>query len=190
MKLDTDYFKITEVPDSLVTNILSIIEEKDWYENDFRKTIGPALQTCNSIPIVHNTNCANKAMDNSAIRDLKKFPAYDKFYPVLKPVLDILRNYYDFRQYAAFIARLAPKSKIEMHYENWNFLSKCHRIHLPLVTNPLVQYIIEDNSYYWKRGNLYEFDNMRKHGVINNSDEYRIHLVINLYNLTDSELNS
>jgi aspartyl/asparaginyl beta-hydroxylase (cupin superfamily) len=48
--------------------------------------------------------------------------------------------------------------------------------------------MIDKNMYYWERGKIYEFDNTRLHGVYNNSNEYRIHLVINLYNLSDEQL--
>ena len=56
--------------------------------------------------------------------------------------------------------------------------------------NPDVKYVIDDIEYYWEKGNIYEFDNMRLHGVINRSNQHRVHLVINLYNLTDEELHN
>ena len=195
MKLDKPYFKIADVDTSIVTNILNSIEEEDWFANDYRKVAASkAMSFCNSIPIMHTPKCIfgfTKDKDTcEAIRDIHQYPAYNKLYPSIKPVLDILNKHYTYNKWAAFLARLAPNSPIAGHYDLGKFLTLCNRIHLPLQTHPDVKYIIDNIEYHWKVGELIEFDNTRWHSVENNSDIPRIHLVINLYNLTEAELNS
>lgn len=183
MKLDVPFFEITEVPVDIVDNIANNITEDDWFNNDYRNTVSN-MEDTNSIPIHHTPLCATGKYTDEAIHSIKKELGYEKFYPLIEPVLNILKEKYTFNQYACFLARLRPKGKIGFHIDRGNFLEKCHRIHLPIVTDPDVHYVIDGTAYHWKRGALYEFDNTREHGVLNNSEKtYRIHLVINLYNL-------
>ena len=178
---------VTNISLDALDNIINNIEEPDWYSSDYRKN-SFNMSGVASIPIYHTPLCVSAQCNNGAIRDIKKQLLYDKYFPLIEPILNELRKHYDFTQYAAFLARLSPYSNIGMHTDLGNFLTLCHRIHIPLVTNPNIEYIIEDKSYYWEKGSIYEFDNTLMHGVSNKSDRHRIHLVINLYNLTEQEL--
>ena len=187
MKLNVDHFKIAKIDDVIIQDILSIIDEDDWNINNYRKTASNMLDT-DSIPILHTPLCASGINSLEAIRSIRKEVLYDKYFPKVEPVLDILREYYTFKQYAIFISRLHPHKRIGMHQDSGKFLELCHRIHLPLQTNDKIFYVIENNKYNWERANLYEFDNLLNHGVENNSDEHRIHLIINLYNIPEEDL--
>lgn len=183
MKLDVPFFEICDVPENIVDTIAESITEEDWYSNDYRNAVGNMDDT-NSIPIHHTPLCASGLCTDEPIQKIRKEPAYEKFYPLIKPVLDILSEKYTYNQYSCFLARLKPGGKVGMHVDQGNFLTKCHRIHLPLVTDENVLYVIDGVATHWKKGTLYEFDNTRIHGVLNNSEKtYRVHMVINLYNL-------
>lgn len=181
MKLPVPYIKICDVPDEMIDSLLGSIDEPDWHGLDYRKGWGN-LGACESIMLRHSSLCGILSDDRS-IAHIKHMPLYDKFKGHLNPLLELLSRHYEFNEFAAFIARMPPQSEVGMHLDSGNFLTKCHRIHFPLQTNPKVAYCIEDKEYYWQRGEAYEFDNTRLHGVKNRSDEVRIHLVINLYNL-------
>ena len=188
MKLDVPQKIIREIPTSLIDNLLNAFTEEDWHISDYRNGAGGMSKT-NTIPILHTPLCRTGQCDMGAIKSIKKELLYDKYYPLVEPILELLKENYQYRQCALFITRLAPHSVIESHPDSGNFLELCHRVHVPLKTNPKVKYVIDDVPYYWEAGKVYEFDNTRVHGVINESDDYRIHLIINLYNLTDDELN-
>lgn len=179
MKLSAPYLEVCDVSDGLLDALLLAIDEEDWGVANYRKTVFPQTDT---IPIHHTPLCYS-CQDMRAIHSIRKEPQFDKFEPLIRPMLELLGQHYTFNQYAAFIARLCPMGKIGMHHDVGDFLETCHRIHIPLQTNPEVAYCIEDQEYYWPRGKVYEFDNTRLHGVKNYSSETRIHLVINLYNL-------
>ncbi len=185
--MDVPFKVVTNISIDLLDNIINNIEESDWYFSDYRNAVGN-MESVNSIPIHHTPLCASGLCNNKAIREIRKEPLYVKYYPLIEPILKELKEHYNFRQYAAFLARLHPHTNIGMHPDSGNFLTLCHRVHVPLVTNPKIEYIIEDKKYYWKKGTIYEFDNTLLHGVSNKSNNHRIHLVINLYNLTDEEL--
>jgi aspartyl/asparaginyl beta-hydroxylase (cupin superfamily) len=130
---------------------------------------------------MHTKLCVSGANDLFAIEDIKPEKLYEKYQDLLNLTLNELKKHYEFSKYSAFLARLKPNGVVGMHVDSGSFLTLCHRIHIPLKTNPAVSYVIDDKEYYWEPGNIYEFDNTRMHGVINRSDKYRIHLVINLY---------
>jgi hypothetical protein len=188
MKLDVDQKIIGQMPTHLIENFLNAIDEQDWYADDYRQNVGNMSDT-NSIPIHHSPLCASGRYDMEPIRSIRKEKLYDKFFPYVEPILDVLREHYEFKQYSCFLARLKPFGKIGEHNDRGSFLELCHRVHVPLKSNSDVRYVIDDKSYYWEPGNIYEFDNTRRHAVHNNSEDYRIHLVINLYNLTEEQLN-
>jgi hypothetical protein len=180
MKLAVPCIEICDVPNDLIVGMLDAIAEDDWHTSDYRNAADNMSGT-NSIPIHHTPLCASGLCTDEPIKAIRKEALFDKFEPHFNPFLDLLRAHYEFGQYAAFLARLHPHKNIGMHPDKGNFLTKCHRIHFPLQTNPKVAYCIEDQEYYWQRGKAYEFDNTRLHGVKNRSDETRIHLVVNLY---------
>lgn len=173
------YKLITTVDNEVVDSILNTIAESDWFADDYRKTAGGMSKT-NSIPIFHSSLCAvDKTFET--FKAVKKNKLYNKFIKKIYPILLHLKEFYDYNYYTAFISRLHPHSIIDIHSDSGLFLETCNRIHLPLETNENVKYHIDGKNYYWQKGNLYEFDNTLMHGVINDSDHYRIHLVINLY---------
>lgn len=184
MKLDVDQKIICKIADNLIQNILDAIDKDDWFVEDYRNSAS-GMNGVNSIPIFHSKDCADRS---DALLTVKKGKLFGKYYPLVKPILNELKKYYYFNYHASFLARLNPRQTITSHVDIGDFLLKCNRIHVPLKTNPKVIYLINGEKYYWKRGFIYEFDNTLWHGVYNKSDEDRIHLILNLYNLSEKEL--
>ena len=56
-----------------------------------------------------------------------------------------------------------------------------HKIHVPIKTDELAEFIEEKSSYYLKRGFAYEVNNRIAHGVKNKSENERIHLIFDYY---------
>jgi hypothetical protein len=184
MKLDVPAKCVGDMPKELIDNLLNAIDEQDWFADDYRIDV-PTMKMCNSIPIYHSTLCYSALETKEPIEKIQECKLYNKFIPFINPILDELRKHYNFNQYACVLTRLNPHSTVGSHYDRGTFLSMCHRVHVPLKSNPGVKYIVENNTYYWEPGKIYEFDNMRLHGVTNHTDEDRIHLVVNLYDLPE-----
>ena len=181
MKQDFVYKLISFVDDKIVNDLLLTLIEEDWFIDDYRQ-VAPTMSKTNSIPIFHTPQCAFDT-GIGAFKTVQKNKLYDRYFEKIKPILNLLKNYYQYNYYTAFLSRLHPKSQIGEHSDIGLFLENCYRIHLPILTNKEVYYNIQGYDFNWLKGCLYEFDNTLVHGVINNSDQYRIHLVINLYNL-------
>lgn len=184
MKLSVDQKIVCEIDSKLIDNIFNNIIENDWNIDDYRNKAENMLDV-NSIPIFHSKLCG---ISQNALLTVEKKPLFDKYYPLIKPILDILKKYYNFNYHTSFLAKLKSNGKIGIHSDSGKFLIDCHRIHVPIKTNEKVVYWINNKEYYWEKGFIYEFDNTLPHGVFNNSDEERIHLIINLYNLNSKDL--
>lgn len=179
MKLDVPYKNVGSIPNSLVNEALSTIKLEHWFLDDTRNLMGNLEQT-QSIMLRYFSSYENCFRDDwkSHIINKPLFPIYES---VIQKFIFELKKYYSISNYMAFFAKLLPNSKVGLHEDSGQFLETCHRIHIPLKTNLNVFYVIENQKYNWLVGNIYEFDNTRTHGVSNESNEERIHLMFNIY---------
>lgn len=187
MKLDVPFKLVGEIDTAITNNIFNIIEEDDYYVYDFRKNmirVAKAYDNAadqdqyNSILLRHSSEYSNMT--------IRYMPMHGKYKSGVDEVLEVLSQYYSYREWVGFIARLKPGGVIVAHTDNKDneFLSAIHRVHIPLKTNPDTFYIVDGKYLNMEVGKIYEIDNMRVHSVVNNAkqkEQERIHLVINLY---------
>lgn len=69
--------------------------------------------------------------------------------------------------------RIIGIPKREQHYKL--------RFHLPVVTNPQVQFLMDGQTFRMDAGHVYLFNQWCLHGVANQSDQLRVHLYWDLY---------
>ena len=179
MKLNVPYKNVGSVPLSLVEESLALIKPEHWLVDETRNKMGN-LEHTQSIILRYFDN-----YNSSILPDWKNRIVNKKLQPIYQQIIDKflfeLKKYYKFNEYMVFFAKLLPYCNVGLHVDSGEFLETCNRIHIPLQTNKDVFYVIENNDYNWILGNIYEFDNTRIHGVKNNSDKDRIHLMFNLY---------
>lgn len=181
MRLSSPYIEICEVPSEMTDNLLRAIADEDWHVADYRRHLDSMRDTY-TIPIMHTPMCAaGCGLGVEAIDAIEPQAQYEKYYPLIEPILDLLSSHYKYVKYAAFLALLKPGGTIGLHPDGGGFTLRSHRIHVPIKTNPAVAYHIDGKDYHWPCGKAYEFDNWLVHGVFNRSSEPRVHLVINLY---------
>jgi hypothetical protein len=78
------------------------------------------------------------------------------------------------------LMKLDAGCEISSHVDfNYHWFSRV-RIHIPIITNPDVIFYCGDEELNMRAGDCWIFDNWRRHRVTNNSDQNRIHLVIDL----------
>ncbi|UKJ06776.1 aspartyl/asparaginyl beta-hydroxylase domain-containing protein [Solitalea lacus] len=74
---------------------------------------------------------------------------------------------------------LAPGSKINEHVDQaGGYADGFHRLHIPIQTNAKVEFIVDGKHVPMKVGECWYADFSLPHSVVNNSNEARIHLVI------------
>ena len=179
MKLDVPYKMMGVIPPNLILELNDLIEPQHWLINQIRNKMNN-LQNTESIIFRYFDNYRN-SNDSNYKSHFADQPIFDHYRDVINKILDELRNYYDFSDYMCFLAKLKPKSDVGTHKDVGGFLEECHRVHIPIKTNSKVFYVIDGVRYNWLKGNIYEFDNTRSHGVLNESKIDRIHLMFNLY---------
>ncbi|MEM8935185.1 MAG: aspartyl/asparaginyl beta-hydroxylase domain-containing protein [Pseudomonadota bacterium] len=77
----------------------------------------------------------------------------------------------------AMAAKLKAGKTITTHTDNHMSFHSGHRIHLPIITNNKVRFMIDGRPHKMTVGNAYEINNQKRHGVINKGDEDRINFI-------------
>ena len=77
----------------------------------------------------------------------------------------------------AMVARLPAGCRIARHKDFHPSFSVAHRIHVPLVTNPAVEFVVGSEIVPPRTGFAFELNNLMMHHVINNGDTARIHFI-------------
>lgn len=78
------------------------------------------------------------------------------------------------------IINMNPRSRVRDHKDRSDVLYLSRRFHIPLKTNPLCFFTVNNQTVNMLEGNLYEINNTKWHNVVNMSDENRIHLIIDI----------
>ncbi len=104
---------------------------------------------------------------------------------VMQPTAHLLRAPYLRQVLASFgvvwsrsrLMRLAPHSDVPEHADiNYHWYYRV-RVHIPIFTTPGVLFHCGDETVHMAAGEAWIFDNWRRHRVLNDSEESRIHLV-------------
>lgn len=101
-------------------------------------------------------------------------------YPIILEELLKLEEYFSATVRIAGLAGIKPNGTIYKHVDKSELFQYAHRVHLPLVTNPGVIFTIDNTDFHLEKGTWYEIDNTRPHQVINNCQDIRIHLLVDL----------
>lgn len=77
-------------------------------------------------------------------------------------------------------AYLPPGKEIKPHCDGGQYYTFHNRIHVPLRTNPGVVMTVDGEQFRMAPGNVYLFQNLRRHAAHNNGSEGRIHLIVDV----------
>ena len=160
-----------EVDLSFIKRKLAKIPERAWHGSGREQTYEVHKQT-QALLLIHDEDFRHY---NPTYHDL-----YSEFRKELKPIFDFISDHFGGDGYIvrALFARLKGHGRIDTHTDGLFSLLKCHRIHIPIVTNDQVVFTIGGESKVLGEGEMWEINNATLHAVDNNSDEDRIHLII------------
>lgn len=103
-----------------------------------------------------------------------------KLYKLVKPIIEDLESLHNGRVGRVIFPKLMAGKKIDGHIDGGNYLDVARRHHIPIITNPGVFFNIDNGLLNMFEGECWEINNMRYHEVINNSNEDRVHLLIDI----------
>jgi len=86
----------------------------------------------------------------------------------------------------AMFIKLPAKKSIAKHIDRGHHLETCDRIHLPIITDNNVKFIINETVYPMPSGVVARINNNVLHGVENNSENDRVHLVMDFVDVDDN----
>ena len=81
------------------------------------------------------------------------------------------------------LARMAPGGVIKPHVDANPSAKWPHKIHVPLLTNPGVRFLVGEQVYHFPEGEAVEVNNLGIHAVRNDGTSDRIHLIFEYYDL-------
>ena len=80
----------------------------------------------------------------------------------------------------AQLARMNPGAVIKPHVDSSALLTACHRVHVALTTNDLVEFKINGQPLKMPPGKIFELNNRVHHTVSNAGATSRIHLIVDI----------
>lgn len=159
----------------ILDKILNLNNE--WYEYTYRQDTWEVHNSTITIPILY---------DETHSRMIGK---KSKFYNLFEEDINELNEY--FKNIIGKtgtiirleIVKMLPHSKIGLHTDNTYSLTIDNRIHIPIQTNEKVIFNVGGEEKNMKINEVWEINNGFKiHGVSNDSDYDRIHLILDWKN--------
>jgi aspartyl/asparaginyl beta-hydroxylase (cupin superfamily) len=156
-----------------ISNIGNLITntELDWDEYEFRQKTYKAHSNTKTIPLIFDETFENTT---------SIWKSYEIFKDTLNEIENNLINLMgEGKIEVALLINLPKNKRILPHVDSDEHFLKTKRIHIPIVTNDKCNFRVDSEIVQMKQGEIWEIDNAYKvHGVINNGDTDRIHLLI------------
>lgn len=112
------------------------------------------------------------------------YPIWDEWKSRLEPILETATKPYGYRDgdfSRIMLAKLPAGGKISLHIDPYKSSNYTHKIHIPIQTNPEVEFWINRKRYHFLEGYAYEVNNKALHGGVNRGETDRINLIIEYY---------
>jgi hypothetical protein len=156
---------------------VAAVSAQAWLEDDIRqKSFEQHKQTQSMVMLFSNT---------WPDPQVERRSGWDHFAgPASAVIDDIIAKHYPpgGRIIRAMAAKLLSGGRIAKHRDVHPSFAASHRIHVPLVTNPKVDFLIRGVNHYLEEGVAYEVSNLDYHAVTNRGPD-RIHFIFD-YTLT------
>jgi hypothetical protein len=104
--------------------------------------------------------------------------------PVVEPVIDFVRTRYGFADAGLakiMLSNLKAHARVPPHVDSNPSSLVPHKVHVPLITDPAVHFVIDGVRHHLEFGRAYEINNLLTHSVENGSDRARVHLIFEIY---------
>jgi len=149
-------------------------DEVAWNESEQRQRDYEVHEQTRSIVLLF----AN--VENWPEVEVTKQPGWDRLASVAVPVMhSIIRDWYPpgGTIIRAMAAKLLAGGRILPHRDSHPSFGVGHRIHVPIVTNPRVRFMIDGQPFRLEVGQAYEINNQKTHSVMNKGATDRINFI-------------
>jgi hypothetical protein len=177
MNLDGDFKKIGTYDVTDIQELLKFFTDEQWLRESWRREKFAVHRSTQSIYLIMD--------EDGRHTDPTEYPALAEYQGVLQPLLDYVRSQFEQTIESSYFVRmlfvkLLAGGAIPPHFDTGRSMRKSHRIHLPLVTNDGVKFVVGETTKNLLPGELWEINNRNKHTVKNNGSEDRVHMIMDL----------
>lgn len=170
-----NYIHIGEIDVTQIKNKLIETGEEIWLEHTLRQTIFDAHKHTQTIELMWDIDSLKESGKGKIHTNFYKFNI-DSLLVDLKSIYEKKYGKGDFIR--VLLVKLKKRSKITPHIDTGDSLTSCKRTHIAVITNPDVIFTVGGESKNMKEGDIWEINNQNVHSVTNNSDDDRIHFII------------
>ena len=149
-------------------------DEAAWNENVQRQKDYEVHEQTRSIVLLFA-----EVSDWPAI-EVSKQPGWNRLAETAVPLMhQVLRNWYPpgGTIIRAMAAKLLAGGRILPHRDTHPSFGAGHRIHVPIITNPRVRFMIDGRPFQLEVGQAYEINNQKVHSVMNKGKVDRINFI-------------
>lgn len=180
MYFDGEYRLIGIVDPAALREAVAALAEAAWFEDTARQQVYAAHRHTQTIPLIFDPDFRHV--------EPTVHPLFDTLRPAVEPVMQRIADHFSATSASpaggegyfvrVLLARLDPGRTIGSHRDHGSSLSRAHRIHCAIFTNPGAEFGIAGHIRHIAPGEIWEINNRKVHGVRNLGDEARVHLIL------------
>ncbi|MCB2098741.1 MAG: aspartyl/asparaginyl beta-hydroxylase domain-containing protein [Parvularculaceae bacterium] len=172
MKLDVPLKTLGPVDHLALKNAVAAATQQEWLEEQLRQKSFDVHAKTHSIIMLF--------VEGWPEMTISRHSGWNTYSRYALPVMqEIIRKHYSIHGtiIRAVFAKLLAGMSIDEHFDDHPTFSIGHRIHVPLVTNDEVDFVIAGEHFNLKEGIAYEVSNLDFHYVANPSHQDRVHMI-------------
>lgn len=179
MYFDGEFRHIGNVDPQPLACAVEALGEDAWQEYVRRQEMFAPHRQTHTVPLLFDERMPDTGRPTA-------WPRYAKFEPLIEPVLVKIRENGPPTAKAGsegyfiriILTRMAPGTVIPPHRDHGPSMLRCHRYHYAIITNPLVEFGIENTIKHCAAGEIWEINNRKLHAVRNLGEKSRVHLIV------------
>jgi hypothetical protein len=172
MQLDSPVRRLGFVDSERLIARVAATKEAAWYADARRQDDYEVHAQTQSIILVFFTGWPEVQVTHAS--------GWNSFGDVTMPVMEnLVAKYYPpgGMVLRVVLARLLPGCQIDTHWDKHPSFSVSHRIHVPLLTNPDVEFMVGTTRITTEPQQAFELNNKLPHSVTNRGTTPRVHLI-------------
>lgn len=184
MNFERDAQKLGAFDISDLRTIVRTFTDEDWRADASRQAAFNAHIATQTIKLIADTDFRHT--------NPTYHPPFAPLEPQLAPLMAHVRGFFlqTLRQrrvaeqngpgyfIRALLTRLPAGAEIKPHIDDGDSLKRCHRIHVPIISNPDALFVVGNLRFHMPEGEMWEINNRRTHAVQNSGADARIHLIM------------
>ena len=183
MKFDKNYRVVSDKVDiTKLREAILDVDDDEWNENQFRQNLFYVAREVKTLLLKMNgyNTCGGQSPDDCEVNE-----SWSKWENLVQPIIDQVIKYYPGYERGfinkCMMPNMKPGTKIPEHWDSMESFRVSHRIHVPIITNDEVYFMVNGERVIMEVGKAYEINNRELHSVENKGNTDRVHLLFDLY---------